>query len=357
MSTDDVDAGELTVFVTRALSACGMATQDAGVVAAAMIDADLAGVDTHGAFRLEQYVDGLLAGDIDPRAEVTMDRTAASVVLLDAGGGMGHVAMHRASEVAIELARTAGTAWIGIRRSNHAGAIGVYAERLAAAGMIGICGAVSGINHMAPTGAAEALLGTNPLAMAFPAGLEPPIVIDFATSNASFGKIKAAAANGASMPEGWAIERSTGRTLTDPRRIEEGLLLPSGEHKGIALSLAIGLLAGVLNDASFGREIPDFADHSFALKPETGQFVLAIDIAVFGSADAFRRDVDRHIGDFLESRLLPNASQVRIPGRNRSRIRAERLRSGIPLGTPTLLSLSRIARRLEIEPCFTIPPA
>src|SRR5262249_7814899 len=142
-------------------------------------------------------------------------------------------------------------------RSNHAGAAGVYAAMALRAGMVGIYAAGSSANHMAPWGGAEPLVGTNPIAFAIPAGQEAPVGLDIATSLASFGKMRDYALKGEPIPEGWAIDRD-GKPITDPARATEGTLLPIGGHKGSGLALIIGLLAGVLNGAAFGRDLREF---------------------------------------------------------------------------------------------------
>ena len=123
--------------------------------------------------------------------------------------------------------------------------------------MIGIYLAVGSANHMPPWGGVELLLSTNPIAFAIPAFEEPPIVLDIATSVAAYGKVKTKAQRGEVMPEGWMID-SFGKPLTDPKRAEEGFLLPIGGYKGYGLALGFGLLAGTLNDAAFGRDVIDF---------------------------------------------------------------------------------------------------
>src|SRR5436853_1599214 len=123
--------------------------------------------------------------------------------------------------------------------------------------MVGIYSAVSGSNFMAPWGGAEPLIGTNPIAIGIPAGKEPPVVLDIATSIASFGNIRRYAAEKKPIPEGWVVHSETGQPITDPDKAQEGVLLPIGGHKGAGLALIIGLLAGVMNGAAFGRDVKD----------------------------------------------------------------------------------------------------
>src|SRR5215472_12072299 len=218
----------------------------------------------------------------------------------------GHLVMSRAAAEAIALAREAGIGWVGVRRSNHAGPAGLYAEMPAAAGMIGLYAAVANANHMATWGGADLLLGTNPLAIGMPTG-NKPLVFDMATSIVAYGTVKKYALRGLAMPEGWFVDAKSGAPITDPAKSGDGLLLP---NKGSGLALMIGLLAGVLNGAAFGKDVIDFnADDNSATN--TGHCIAAIDIARFVPAKTFVAEVDRHIRDLRASQRLPGVDAIR----------------------------------------------
>src|ERR1043166_1121772 len=190
MSKMDV-AGRVSVAAVKgliedALTAAGLAREDAAKCAALMAEADLTGADAHGVFRLPQYVRRLKAGGFNPKPNITVTKSAPATVLVDGDNGMGHLVMSRAAETAIALAREAGLAWVGVRRSNHAGPAGLYAEMPAAHGMIGMYSAVANANHMAVWGGADSLLGTNPLALGLPSGAGPP-GLDMATTGGAYG--------------------------------------------------------------------------------------------------------------------------------------------------------------------------
>src|SRR5262249_10531279 len=155
-------------------------------------------------------------------------------------------------------------------------------------------------NHMAPWGGSEALLGTNPIAIAIPAGKEAPVVLDIATSLASNGAIRTYALEGKPMPEGWIQNRKDGSPITQARDINAVTYLPMGGYKGAGLSIIIGLLAGPLNRAAFGRDIRDFAG-SVEGELNVGQFVVALHVARFIPLDVFRAEVDRHIRELASS--------------------------------------------------------
>ena len=349
LKSSRVPAAAIGSFIAEALAKMGLPEADAERVAELMTEADLTGADAHGVFRLPQYVRRLRAGGVNPRPRITVTRTAGATALVDGDNGMGHLVMARAAATAVELARDCGVAWVGARRSNHAGSAGVYAALPLAHDMIGIYSVVASANHMAVWGGAETLLGTNPLAVAIPAGAEAPVVLDIATTVASYGTVKNYRLQGRQMPEGWMVSSRDGSPITDPERSPEGLLLPIGGYKGSGLALVLGLLAGTLNGASFGRDVVDFnADEKSA--GDTGHFIVALDIARFTPLAAFTAEVDRHLRDLRASRTLPGFDAIRLPGAERRRRRADRAANGAPLAPELLLQLDRLAVELGLAP-------
>ncbi len=226
------------------MSVVGLPDADAKKVAELMLEADLTGADAHGVFRLPQYVRRIKAGGVNPKPSIKVEQTAPATAMVDGDNGMGHLVMQRAADTAIALAKENGVAWVGARRSNHAGAAGTYAAMALPHDMIGIYSAVANANHMPAWGAAESLLSTNPIAIAVPAGEEPPVVLDIATTVVSYGTVKAYKLQGKPMPEGWMVSAKDGKPITDSAKSAEGLLMPIGGHKGSGLALVLGLLAG-----------------------------------------------------------------------------------------------------------------
>jgi LDH2 family malate/lactate/ureidoglycolate dehydrogenase len=333
-------------FINDALAAAGLPAADAARVAELMTEADLTGADAHGIFRLPQYMRRIRAGGFNTRPQIEVKKTAAATALVDGDNGMGHLAVSRAAETAIELARDAGIAWVGVRRSNHAGTAGLYAAMPVEHGMIGLYAAVANANHMAVWGGAEFLLGTNPLGIAVPSG-DGPVVLDMATTVVSYGTVKKYALAGREMPEGWLVDTQTGGPLTDPKRSTEGLLLPIGGYKGSGLAIMLGLLAGVLNGAAFGRDVIDF-NYNQEDATNTGQFVVAIDITRFVPLSTFVAETDRHLADLRASKRLPGVEEIRLPGDRRRACRIERLRDGVPLPAALLAQLDKLAGELGI---------
>jgi L-2-hydroxycarboxylate dehydrogenase (NAD+) len=334
-------------FIADVFGAIGLPLTDAARIAELMIEADLTGADAHGIFRLPHYVRRLKAGGVNRTPEITVQQSAPATALVEGDNGMGHLVMSRAAETAIALAREAGVSWVGVRKSNHAGTAGIYAAMPVEHGMIGLYAAVANANHMAVWGGAEMLLGTNPLGIGVPSG-EGPLVLDMATTVVSYGTVKKYALAGRAMPEGWFVDVKTGEPLTDPTRSSEGMLLPIGGYKGAGLAIMLGLLAGVLNGAAFGRDVVDF-NADMTSETNTGHFICAIDVKRFIPLATFTAEVDRHMQDLHSSQRLPSFDAIRLPGERRRQCRAERLRDGIPLPPALMTQLDKLAAELGVR--------
>ena len=343
-----IPAKVIAEFIADSLKSVGMPAGDAAKAAELMTEADLTGADAHGVFRLPQYVKRLRAGGINAKPDIRVEKTAAATAMVEGDNGMGHLVMARAAETAIELARDAGVGWVGARGSNHAGAAGVYAALPLAHGMVGIYGVVASANHMPVWGGVEALLGTNPVAIAIPAGEEAPIVLDIATSVVSYGTIKSHRLQGKTLPEGWMVNTKDGTPLTDPARSGEGVLLPIGGYKGSGLALILGLLAGPLNRAAFGRDVFDF-NFNDTDACNTGHFIIALDVNRFTPIATFKAEMDRHLRDLRASKPLPGFDAVRLPGQERRSRREDRLRNGVALPRELIAQLDSLASELSVK--------
>jgi len=336
----------LEAFVTRALGAVGLPVSDADHVARLMILADLRGSDGHGIFRLPQYVRRIRAGGMNVRPNIRVVQETDATALVDGDNGMGHLVMRFAAEVAVEKAQRAGIGWVGVRQSNHAGPAALYAMMPLEHEMIGIYMAVGNANHLPPWGGIELLLSTNPIAFAIPAREEPPIVLDMATTVAAYGKVKTKAQRGEPMPEGWMID-ALGRSLTDPKRAEEGFLLPIGGYKGYGLALAFGLLAGTLNGAAFGRDVIDF-NKDDKTPTNTGQVIVALDVTRFAPVEMFKRNVDKVIREMRDSQRMEGVERIRLPGEQSHATWLERSADGVPMNETLFKDLQRLASDLGV---------
>ena len=349
MSDDSrIEVRTLEAFVTRAFEAVDVPAAHAASIAELMTRADVNGSEGHGVFRLPQYIRRIRGGAVNVRPRIRVEREAAGMALVHGDNGMGHLVMRFAAEKAIEKAKVAGVAWVGVQWSNHAGPASLYAAMPLEHDMIGLYLAVGSANHLPPWGGLEMLLSTNPLAVAIPAATEPPVVLDMATTVAAYGKVKTKAQRGETMPVGWMMDR-LGRPLTDPKRANEGFLLPIGEYKGYGLALVIGLLAGTLNGAAMGRDVVDFnADDT--TPTNTGHAIVAISVDAFGSVETFKAHVDALVRDIRGSQRLPGVDRIWLPGEQSHAKRLDRMARGVPIPTALLASLDALAAELRITP-------
>jgi LDH2 family malate/lactate/ureidoglycolate dehydrogenase len=312
-----------------------------------MVESDARGGDAHGVFRLPQYVKQIQDGAVNPRPNVRIVNDREGSALIDGDNGLGHLVMKRATEMAIEKARACGIGWVGTRHSNHAGPAQLYPRMAAAENMIGLYFCVGNANLVPPWGGTEVLLSTNPISIAVPGLKHPSIVLDMATTNTAFGKIRLKAQKNEPMPEGWMIDRE-GKPLTDAKRASEGFLVPVGGAKGYGLALMIGLLAGTLNGAAFGRDVVNYTVDS-KTPSNTGQAIIVLDITTFADVEAFNQDVDEMWEVMKSSPTLPGVDEVRLPGERSEQLYCERMAEGIPLGAALLKVLDDLADNLGIE--------
>ena len=346
MSDFTLPVRQLERYMTTTLQAVGLPAADALTVAQLMAEADLQGSDGHGVIRLPQYCKRIQAGGVNTRPNIRVEQERAATALVHGDNGMGHLVMKQAAELAIKKARQSGMAWVGSHFSNHAGPASLYARMALEHDMIGLYFAVGNANHLPPWGGLSMLLSTNPIAAAIPAGEEPPIVLDMATTVAAYGKVKAKAQRGEMMPEGWMMDR-LGQPLLDPKRSEEGFLLPIGGYKGYGLALVVGLLAGTLNGAAMGKDVIDF-NHDVHSVTDTGQAIAIIDPAAFGDVAQFKQQVDVLIRDIRGSERIPGVDRIWLPGEQSHARRATYLRDGIPLPGALMQTLDRLSEQLNV---------
>ena len=333
-------------FIARALVAEKVPTADAQIIANLMVKSDLVGADGHGIFRLPAYLKRIRAGGVNLQPNIHVEREQGATALINGDNALGHLVMNRAVELALEKVKQHSVCWIGSHYGNHSGAASVYVRKLAEQGYIGIYMAVGNANHMAPWGGIDLLLSTNPIAIAVPAGKEPIVLLDIATTVAAYGKVKVAAQKGESIPDDWMIDKQ-GKPITDPKRSAEGSLLPIGGYKGYGLAVMIGLLAGALNNAAVGKGTIDFNAHH-DLVTNTGQTIIAVDPSAFGNKDDFIARVIELVNDLKSSTTLPGVKEIRVPGEGAAKTMAERQRLGIPVSPELLDALNACAKECGI---------
>ena len=353
MSDIRVPVAQLSRYITTAMQALGLPDADAATVGHLMAQADLQGSDGHGVIRLPQYSRRILAGGVNVKPNIQVVQERAAMALIDGDNGMGLLVMQQATELAIQKARTCGIAWVGSRFSNHAGPASLYSRMPLAHDMLGLYFAVGNANHLPPWGGLDMLLSTNPIAVAIPTSEEAPIVLDMATTVAAYGKVKAKAQRGEMMPEGWMIDRH-GQPLLDPKRSEEGFLMPIGGYKGYGLSLVVGILAGTLNGAAMGRAVIDFNhdDHSVT---NTGQAIAVIDPSAFGDVAEFKARVDQLARELRGSDRMPGVDRIWLPGEQSEAKRVAYARDGIPIAPALLTQLNNVSAQLKVPALLDTP--
>ncbi|MCW2852666.1 MAG: hypothetical protein JWM84_2330 [Nocardioides sp.] len=332
-------------FAGALLEDAGVPEADARVTAERLVEADARGRTGHGLIRLAPYLDRIAAGGINVRPDVRVLADRPSTAQVDGDNGLGQVVVTRATDLAIAKAGATGVGIVGTVHSNHAGAAGLYALRAAEAGLVGIYLAVANANGMPPWGGRNPLLGTNPLAVAVPAE-SGAFVLDIATTAVSHGTIKTTRNAGLPMPEGWVVDRD-GRPITDPARADEGFLVPMGGYKGSGLTIAIGLLAGVLNGAAFGSEVVDHR-RDRVTPTNTGQLLVVI------AADLFRPLADALGGveaalEELRCSDGPGAERLRLPGDRSAEVWAEAQHDGVEISDAVWAQLHAEADRRRIR--------
>ena len=335
-------------FIESSFKAVGMPNGHAKIISHLMSEADVSGADGHGIFRLPGYICRIKEGGLNLNPDIRVEREKSGMALVNGDNAQGHLVMKFCADLATKKAKKSGVAWVGVHHSNHAGPAALYAKIPLSENMIGIYVAIGNANHLPPWGGTEMLLSTNPIAIAVPGLKEPSIVLDMATTVAAYGKVKTAAQRGEQMPEGWMIDRE-GQPLTDPTKSEDGFLLPIGGPKGYGLALMFGLLAGTLNGAAFGKDVIDF-NADFKTATNTGQFVVAIDIASFSDVGTFKSNVDNIYRTMKNSPTLPGYDEVLLPGEQSHKKRMNRIKNGIPLHDELLETLNKTARDLGVEP-------
>lgn len=340
----------LLEFTTQVLMKYGVPEKDARLGAWALIHADLMGVDSHGIAHLathKGYVPGLRAGMINTKANMKVVHETPSTALFDADNGLGIVAASRAMEIAIEKAEKVGSGFVAVTRSRHCGMTAHYATMALEHDMIGIA-MTNTLPGVAPAGGIEKRMGTNPLAVAVPAGEEPPFILDIATSVVAYGKLELALLKGEPIPEGWVID-AEGNPTTNPKVAwEGGMLLPLGtspalgSYKGYGLAVMVDIFSGVLSGMGTCRMLSRDT-------MEMAHFVGAWRIDAFRPAADFKAMMDALIRDLRSTKPAPGVKQVMVAGEREYRTEQERREIGIPLHPGVVEPLQKLGQELGVE--------
>lgn len=340
-------AADLERFATELLVQVGVPPDDAALTAGSLIEANLRGVDTHGVTRvLVPYIQRLQAGVTNAKTAVDIVQDAPGAALIDGKNGIGQVVAARAMRLAIEKARQTGTAWVGVTHSNHFGTAAFYSLMAVEQDMVGIV-MTNGIASVAPTGGRAAMLSTNPISFALPAGKEPPVVVDMATSVVARGRIMLYDKQGLPLPEGWALD-DNGRPTTDAAAALRGTLLPFGGYKGYALSLVIDLLCGVMTGALFGSHFHGALADDMVHPMDVGHLFGVIDPARFLPLPLFKERMDQALSELRACPPADGSRGVLIPGDIERMERERRLGEGIPLPEAVIVDFRRLGDQLGV---------
>jgi LDH2 family malate/lactate/ureidoglycolate dehydrogenase len=344
-----VDADELTRYCKHLFAAAGMPDDDALLTAQQLVTADLRGVESHGVVRVPIYLQRLRQGVIEPRPDCRVVRETPGTAVFDGGNGMGQVAGQRAMELAVRKAREHGDpVFVSVRNSNHFGAAAWFAELATRADMVGFAFTIGGINHMVPWGGAEAMLGNNPFAVAFPVRGKAPIVLDMACSVAARGKIIVAAKEGRPIPADWAVDRN-GQPTTDARAALDGFVAPVGGPKGYALTLTIGLLSTMLSGAFFGSEVTHMYE-DFENPQNIGHLFGVLPVATFEDMGVYFDRIAKAGVDVRGVKRAPGVDRIHLPGEREALLAARRREEGVPVGIETLRELAALAAPAGVAP-------
>lgn len=342
---DNVKVEQLRDFSFKAFRALGIPEKDAQVTSEILVAADIRGIDSHGVARLPIYAKRLQLGLINKQPNVKVVRERAGAAIVDGDNGLGQVVAHQAMTLCLEKAKQNGVGAVGVRNSNHFGIGAYYAMMALKEDMIGLV-ATNASPLMAPFGGKTPLLGTNPLAIAIPAGTQYPVVLDMATSLVPRGKIEIAARKGEKIPIGWAIDKD-GRPTQEPEEALKGTLLPMGGPKGYGLALVLDILCGVLAGAAFGGNVGSlFGDLD---RPQNiGHFMMAIDVGSFRPLNEFKNTMDSLILSIKNSEPAEGVKELFLPGEIEFLKGKEREEKGIALNPVVADNLLKLGRELGI---------
>jgi L-2-hydroxycarboxylate dehydrogenase (NAD+) len=347
----------LTEFSARVFIHFGVPESDARQAADVLAKSDLRAIDSHGVARLHTYFDMLEMGRINPKPKIKIAREKKSVATVDGDNGLGLVVGPKANEIAMDKAEAHGSGWVSVCNTNHFGIAGYYPLKALERDLIGWA-MTNTTKLVAPLWGAERMLGTNPIAIAFPGYKEPPIVVDMATSAVAYGKIEIALRKKSAIPRGWIADKNGAATNNPQDMIDGGAQLPLGSeyemggHKGYCLAAAVDILTAVLSGANWGPFAPPFALRQEIPERSVGKgighFFGAMEIDGFIDKNEFKKQIDEWRRVMKATRPAPGTKGPLIPGDPEREAEARRTKEGIPLLQPVVNDLIDIARRTGI---------
>ncbi len=347
----------LEKFVKDVFRKIGCPEEHVFLATEALLKADLRGIDSHGIARLSGYVRLWNKKRVNSKPDIQIVHESPSTAVVDGDGGLGLVVAPKAMEIAISKAKNAGTGWVAVRNSNHFGIAGYHAMMALQHDMIGIA-MTNASPLVAPTFSIERLLGTNPIAVAIPAGKQPAFVADFATTTAANGKLEILQRKNQPAPVGW-VQTRNGKSSTDPNETKMGgALIPlgsdreHGSHKGFCLGAWVDIFSSVLSGANYGPWVPPFV--SFLDPPSDpvgkgiGHFLGAMRVDAFRPAGEFKSNMDNWISRFRKAKTIEGEENVLIPGDPEREMEKLRKKDGIPINAQVIAELQALAETFNL---------
>lgn len=349
---------QLYQFTFSVFTAIGCNDKDAAIATKALLAADIRGIDSHGVARLAGYVRLWKTKRVNTNPQIKIVHETPSTAVVDGDAGLGLVVAPFAMQAAIDKAKNVGTGWVSVRNSNHFGIAGYHAMMALQHDMIGMA-MTNASALVAPTFSVERMLGTNPIAVAIPAGEQPPFVADLATTTAANGKLEILQRKNEEALLGW-VQDKEGNDSTDANILKkQGALLPlgsrreHGSHKGYALGSVVDIFSAVLSGASYGPWVPPFP--AYVPMPENmpgkglGHFLGAMRIDAFRPADEFKLHMDNWIARFRNAKPVKGHERVLIPGDPEREMEATRMKEGVPLANSVVEDLKLVGEKLGLK--------
>ncbi|MEM7125632.1 MAG: Ldh family oxidoreductase [Chloroflexota bacterium] len=340
VQTTTMQAEHLHAIARQFFMAVNTPYNIADTVAEILVNANLAGHDSHGILRVPSYLEQIRAGTLKPASELAILEESNARLLVDSQAGFGHYASRQAMDKAITKARAENVCCVTFKPIHHIGRLGEYAEQAARAGCIGMItvgGGSKAGGTVLPFGAAKGALGTNPIAIGIPTGDDTPFVLDFATSVVARGKILVADSKDTALPPG-AIVDSAGQPSVIPADFfEGGHMLTMGNHKGYALSLLVSLLGGL-----GGNFVPE--DAAMA-----GAFMQVFNVEAFMPLDQYQQNVRAFLDGMKGLPPAADVEEVLVPGDFEYRRRSQNLEHGIEVPAPIMEELAESAAQLGLS--------
>jgi uncharacterized oxidoreductase len=330
---------------SQIFAAAGATVHEAQIVSDSLVEANLAGHDSHGILRIPEYVGWMELKRVTIGAHLRIVQEADSFAVVDGGWGFGQVVGREAMELAITKAEQAGVGTVSANRCCHIGRVGDYPMMAAARGMV----AVMFVNThgagklVAPWGGKDRRLSANPISIAIPRKSGTPIVVDISTSAIAEGKVRGMLNRKVPVPPGSIVD-ADGYPTTDATKFygpPAGALVPFGGHKGFALGLVTDILAGALSGAGCSRKDADRVGNAF--------LVFVIDIDRLRGKEPFYADVEQLVEYVKSSALAPGSTEILIPGEPEALEQERRQRNGIPVDEETWRQITEVGAKYGVS--------